>query len=197
MAGTLVGVLQYKGDGITAHITGVAGGFLDGLIERYAAHAGFTATFDPVTIRGAAAFDETGYYNVLGSAMATLDMFTIAGSVEAAGGGAAGATDWGVGGSVGATVTDGVKINIGGRYYQDAQGPDGYQVEGQVVAAVTETITLTGGVGVYGNDAGVTVPYGAVEAAYAPGGDFTASAKVTVQGNGSYKGTVKAGKKFQ
>jgi len=195
-AGVLVGVLEYKGDNISAHITAVAGGILDGTIEKYAVHAGFTGTFDPVTVRAAVAADSSGYWNALGTAMATFDMFKIAVSGEAAGGGAAGATDFGVGASVGATVADGVDINLGGRFYSNAQGPDGYQVAAQVAAAVTETIKLTAELGVYGNDAGLTVPYGAVEAAYAPGGGFTSSAKVEVYANGAYKGTVKAGKTF-
>jgi hypothetical protein len=192
-AGTLVGVLEYKGDGISAHVTGAAGGILDGVIENYGVHAGFTATFDPVTIRAAIAADNSGYVDALATGMVTLDMFTLAGTVEGLSNG-----DWSVAGSISAAVTDGVTVTGGGRYYHDATPgvSDGYQAELQVAAAVTETVKLTGGIGVYGTNTGATVPYGALEAAYAPGGGFTSSAKIQVLGNGAYKGTLKAGKTF-
>jgi hypothetical protein len=192
MAGTAIGLLEYKGDGVTAHVTGLAGGFLDGTIEKFALHAGATATFDTVTIRAAIAADSSGYYNALATAAVTFDMFKIAVSGEAASG-----NDYGVGGSIGATVADGIELNLGGRFYHDdGAGPDGYQVAASIAAAVTETIKLTAELGVYGNDAALTVPYGALEAAYAPGGGFTASVKGEVYANGAYKGTVKAGKTF-
>ena len=52
----------------------------------------------------------------------------IAVSGEAVSGPGFGGTDYGVGGSIGATVADGVDINLGGRFYSDANGPDAYQV---------------------------------------------------------------------
>jgi hypothetical protein len=48
-AGTLVGVLDYAGSGITAHISGAVGGLLDGVQtsgDSYLLHTGVTATFD-------------------------------------------------------------------------------------------------------------------------------------------------------
>jgi hypothetical protein len=190
-AGVAIGVLEYKGDGITGHVTALAAGFLDGTIDILAVHAGVTATFDPVTVRAAIAADSTGYYNALATALVTLDMFKIAISGEAVSG-----NDWGVGGSVGATVADGIDINVGGRFYSDGAGPDGYQAAAQIAAAVTETIKLTAELGVYGNDAGLTVPYAALAADYVPGGGFTSQVKVEGYANGAYKGTVKAGKVF-
>jgi hypothetical protein len=192
MAGTLVGVLAYAGDGITAHVTGVAGGFLDGTIERFAMHAGFTGTFDMLTVRAALAADNSGYYNALASIQAAFDMFKLALAAEAVAGG-----DFGVAGSVSADVADGVTISVGGRYYNDAAGPDFYEVAAQVAAMVTETVKLTGEAGVYGNNAGVTTPFVAAEVAYAPGGDTSVSAKGEFYANGAIKGTVKGSKKFQ
>jgi hypothetical protein len=191
MAGTLVGYLAYTGEGISAHITGVAGGFLDGTVERFAVHAGFTGTFDVIKVRAAIAADNSGYFNALASAEATFDMFKLAISGEAASGG-----DFGVGGSITATVTDGVTVAVGGRFYNDGAGPDGYQVAAQVAAMVTETIKLTAEGGVYGNNAGINVPYVSAEAAYAPGGNAAASIKGEFYANGGFKGTVKGSKSF-
>lgn len=202
-AGTLVGVLAYAGEGVTAHITGLAGGILDGTVDAYAMHAGVTATFDMFKVRAAlAANNDTATnnstWNGLVSAQGTFDMFTIAISGEAAG--ATGMnTNYGIGGSIGATVTDGVSINIGGRYYDNQNGgSDGYQVAAQLVAAVTEAIKLTGEIGVYGNSTANTSDfYGAAELAWAPGGGFTSSIKGEAHQNGAYKVTFKAAKAFQ
>ncbi|WDR06115.1 hypothetical protein PSQ90_01250 [Devosia rhodophyticola] len=217
-AGTLVGVVSYAGESISAHLTALAGGVLDGNIEDYAMHAGFTGTFDAFKLRGAFAAshnnpaDQT-YWNGLLSAQGTFDMFTIALSGEFTGGSVGGVdigTDYGFGGSVGATVTDGVKINLGGRYYNDNMGPDGYQIAAQLVAAVTETITVTGEVGVYGTNAAPVLPapttlsntsqtdfYGSAQLAWAPGGGFTSSLKGEAHQNGAYKVTFKAAKSFE
>jgi len=190
-AGTLVGVLSYTGEGITAHITGVAAGFLDGTIERYAVHAGFTGTFDMIKVRAAVAADNSGYFNALGTIEATFEMFKLALSAEAASGG-----DYGVGGSISATVSDGVTIAVGGRFYNDAAGPDAYQVAAQVAAMVTETIKITAEGGIYGNNAGVSTPYVSAEVAYAPGGNAAVSAKGEFYANGGMKATVKGNKTF-
>ena len=192
MAGTLVGVLSYTGDGITAHITAVAGGILDGTIERFAVHAGFTGTFDMFKVRAALAADNSGYFNALATAEATFDMFKLAVSAEAASGG-----DFGIGGSIIATVTDGVTVSVGGRYYNDpTTGVGGYQAAAQVAAMVTETIKLTAEGGIYGNSVGVSIPYVNAEIAYAPGGNAAASLKGEFYANGAYKATVKGSKSF-
>jgi len=83
---------------------------------------------------------------------------------------------------------------------------ESYQIAGQLVAAVTETLKLTGEIGVYGSNStslGGTlgtyenVFYGSAEVAWAPGGDFTSSLKGTAYSNGGYKATFKAAKTFQ
>lgn len=210
-AGTIVGVLEYAGEGITAHITGMAGGILDGIVEDWAFHAGVTGTFDMFKVRAAGAYSANNvndtYWNVLGSAEATFDMFKIALSGEATGGqnaGVAVATQTGIGGSIGATVTEGVSINLGGRWFDEdtaAANTEGYQVAAQLVAAVSETITLTGEVGVYGTNKPAALTqtdfYGAAELAWAPGGGFTSSVKGEVHQNGAYKVTFKAAKEFK
>jgi hypothetical protein len=186
-AGTAVGVIAYAGDGISAHITGAAAGILDGEIESWGVHAGFTGTFDnfKVVLAGAYGVDEYdySYWNVLASASATFDIFTIAASFEAVNDEYASPdTDYGFGASIGATVAEGVTLNVGGRWYHDAQfDDDSYQVAASVAAAVTESLTLTGEVGYvngeyYDDDAF----YGSAKLAWAPGGGYTSSVKGTV-----------------
>jgi hypothetical protein len=201
-AGTAVGVLAYAGEKVTAHISVATNGFLDGTLDRWGVHAGITGTFNILKVRGAVAADSTSastYVNALASAEATFDMFKIAWSGEYSDvtSDALNNPDYGAGASVGVTVTDGVTINLGGRWYHDGETvDDGFQVAGQIVAAVTETITVTGEVGVYG----LMLPgdptdfYGKVILAWAPGGGFTSSLTGEVHQNGAYRATFKAGK---
>ncbi len=207
-AGTAVGVISYAGDGIAAHLTVAASGILDGVVENWGYHAGFSGTFDIVKVVAALSGDNSGYWNGLASAAATFDIFTLAASVEAVNvvAGVAG-TDIGAGLSASAAVTDTVSINLGGRWYRDnstATPYDSYQVAAQLVAAVTETISLTGEVGLYANNstgapapANLSVYYGAATAEWKPGGGFTTSLKGEAYSNGAYKATFKAAKTFQ
>lgn len=204
-AGTAVGVVSYAGDGIAAHVTVAAGGILDGRVEAWGVHAGFAGTFDIVKVVAAIAADDTGYWNALASASASFDIFTLAISGEAVqnttvSGDGTDSLDHGFGASIGAAVTDGVSINLGGRWYHDeSTGNDGWQAAVQLVAAVTETVTLTGEVGAFGNDLGndANTMYGAATVAWAPGGGFTSSLKGEAYGNGAYKATFKAAKTFE
>jgi hypothetical protein len=182
---TAVGVIAYKGDGLSAH-----GSFAIDETSDWKAHAGFTGTWDPVTIVAAAAADSSGWWNALGSVSATFDMFTLAVSGEATSG-----NEYGIGGSISATVTDGVTINLGSRYFNDPGFDNAWQVEGGVSAAVTETITLTAAVGaIAGNLSGGTIYYGKGGVAWAPGGGFTASLNGEANTDGGYKATFKAAK---
>jgi hypothetical protein len=200
-AGTLVGVLEYAGEGLSAHVTGVAGGILDGTVEAWAIHSGFTGTFDNFKVVGAIAAQsdtvDTAWHGML-SGQATFDMFTIALSGEAIGQSGLN-TDFGIGGSIGATVTEGVAINLGARYFDDNNGgDDGYQVAAQLVASVTETVKLTGEVGVFGNITAATSDfYGKAALDWQPGGGFTSSLAGEVHQNGAYKVTFKAAKEFK
>jgi hypothetical protein len=209
LAGNAVGVISYAGDSISAHLSAVAVGVLDGVVNGYVYHTGFTGTFDKFKIRGALAgsngFAGTpSYWNGLLTGSATFDMFTLALSGEAAN--TTAGTDYGFGASASAAISEGVTLNIGGRWYHDAGADvggtpvtgDSYQVAASISAAVTETITLTGEVGGFGNNAGVsTIYYGAAQAAWAPGGGFTGSVKGEAYSNGAYKATFKAAKDFQ
>ena len=199
---TGVGVLSYAGDGVTAHVSAAVDGN-----SNWVTHAGFTGSWDPIKVVAAVSADSTGYYDALGSVAATFDMFTLAASGEAASDG------WGFGGSVGATVTDGVKLNLGGRYWQNTSVPGShatYQVEAGVSAAVTETVTLNGAVGITdGSDvvgpAGASDTYnpdpfafyGKAGVAWAPGGGFTAGSNVTVSSLGGYKWVFTAAKSIK
>jgi len=219
-AGTAIGVISYAGDNLTAHLSVLETGILDGHPDATAYHAGFTGTFDKFKIVAAIAGDSSGYWDGLASAQATFDMFKLAASVEGTHDAATavgttggdGLNGLGFGGSASMTVSDGITINLGGRYFDTdtaTTGNEAYQVAASLVAAVTETITLTGEVGVYGSDAGLsdgfgttkgtygTVYYGAAQVAWAPGGGFTSSLKGEAYSNGAYKATFNAAKNFQ
>jgi hypothetical protein len=234
--GTLVGVVGYAGENITAHLTGMAFGILDGDVESFAVHAGATGTFDMFKIRGALSYwenvkfnDEAGgtrkggiaggqqdVLNGLLSVEGTFDLFKLAVSGEFAdvsNEGGTDFTDYGVGGSIGVGITEGVSINLAARYfYDDFYDLDTTQVAVQVVAALTETIKATGEIGAYfgdgltaatgfdGDNARITddtVVYGAAELAWAPGGGFTSSVKGEVNSEEAYKVTFKAAKSFE
>ncbi|MDC9824128.1 hypothetical protein PRN20_10295 [Devosia sp. ZB163] len=205
LAGTAVGVISYSGEGISAHITAAAAGVLDGEIDAWGVHAGFTGTFDNFKVVLAGAYghaddvfgvgNDYDYWNVLASASATFDIFTIAGSVEAVNGYGdtvppfpSDDTDYGAGASISAAIADGVILNLGGRWYQQNIWHPGidnnaYQVAASVSAAVTESITVTGEIG-YLNDEvePEDVFYGSGKLAWAPGANsgFTSSIKGTV-----------------
>lgn len=213
-AGTLVGVISYAGEGITAHATGAAFGILDGTVESWSVRAGATGTFDAFKVRGAVSywdnmkFTNVDVLNALVSVEGTFDLFKLALSGEVANYNALGVsiTDYGVGGSVGVTVTEGVAINLGARYFfDDATDESTTQVAAQVVAAVSETIKVTGEIGGYfgsaiANNGAFTndsVVYGSAELAWAPGGGFTSSLKGEVNSESAYKVTFKAAKSFE
>jgi hypothetical protein len=218
-AGTVTGVIAYAGDGISAHLTVAGAGWLDGLVETWGLHAGVSGTFDPIKFKAAVSANTlpTGgtYWNTLGSVSATFDMFTIAVSGEAAsdtdgaawnpmalGGGSfptlTGDIDVGAGGSISVAATDTVTINLGGRWYHDAlTANDAVQGEAQLVAAVTETLTLTGALGFVDSDTIAGVFYGSAQVAWAPGGGFTSSFKGEAYSNGAWRLTTKAAKTFE
>ncbi|WP_423068370.1 hypothetical protein [Devosia sp. CN2-171] len=183
--GTAVGVIAYSGEGISAHLTGAIGGILDGDIDNWGVHAGFTGTFDNFKVVLAGAYGHNEYYdddywNVLASASATFDIFTIAASFEAVDYSDSDDTDFGAGASITAAVAEGVTLNVGGRWFHYADGDvDNFQVAASVSAAVTESITLTGEVGYVDGDYD-SLFYGSAKLAWAPGGGYTSSIKGTV-----------------
>ena len=186
-AGTAVGVLSYAGDGLSAHVTFAADGILAGEIQDWGVHAGFAGTFDNFKVVMAGAFDSSDYWNVLASASATFDMFTIAGSVEAAYTDPSDDDYFGVGASITAAVTEGVTLNVGGRWAHMYDGDEGFEVAASVAASVTENVTVTGTVG-YTDDGWQDLFYGKAKLAWAPGGStFTSSVQGTVTSEGGYK----------
>lgn len=184
-AGTAAGVLAYSGDGISAHVSVAANGVLSGEIKDWGVHAGFAGTFDNFKVVAAGAFDSEEYWNVLASASATFDMFTIAGSFEAAKS-YMGDDYYGAGASITAAVTDTVTLNVGGKWAHLYDGDETYQVGASVTAAVTDSLTVTGEVG-YVNDDWQDLFYGSAKLAWAPGGQYTSSVKGTVTSEGGYK----------
>jgi hypothetical protein len=226
-AGTAVGVISYAGDNLTAHLTVLEAGILDGHPDVGAYHAGLTGTFDKFKLVAAIAGDSTGYWNGLASAQLSLDMFKLAASVEgthdvAVANGGDGYNGFGAGASASVTISDGVTLNVGGRYFdQDTAtvNNEGYQGAIALVAAITETLTLEGDIGVYGTNSGgiyagstagtttsnfagtpgtwLNTYYGAASVTWAPGGGFTSSLKGEAYSNGAYKATFNASKSFQ
>jgi hypothetical protein len=212
-AGTLVGVVQYAGESLTAHVTGMGFGVLDGDIDSWAVHAGATGSFDAFKVRGAVSywdnfkFRDYDVLNALATAEASFDLFKIAISGEVADvSGAVDYTDYGFGGSIGAGITEGVSINLGARYFNDDLNDlETTQVALQLVASLTETIKMTGELGAYFGD-GIgdrargdddEVYYGAAELAWTPGGNFSSSLKGEVYSNEAYRVTFKAAKSFE
>ena len=194
-AGTAIGVLAYAGNGVDANVTVLAGGVLDGVIENWAIQAGMKAELDMITLVGAIAADSAGFWNVLGSAELNYDMFTLAASAEATSG-----NEIGFGVSAGAEVSTGVTINAGFRWFDTnttVANDEGYQAAVQLVADVTETVTVTGEVGLYGTTAPTSTAYGAGTLAWAPGGGFTSSVKGEFYADGAYSLTFKAAKDFE
>ncbi len=198
-AGTFIGVMEYAGDGMSAHVSFAADGILSMEIQDWMVHAGFAGTFDNFKVVLAGAFDSNEYWNVLASASATFDMFTIAGSFEAVDD-SGDDIDYGAGASISAAVTDTVTLNLGGRWYHDASGSgyDSYEVAAQVEAAVTETITVTGKVGYVSSEySDSDLFYGSGKVAWAPGGGFTSSLEGKLNSDGAYKITSEFKKTFE
>ncbi|MEQ1899132.1 MAG: hypothetical protein ABL866_00210 [Devosia sp.] len=196
--GTAVGVLSYSDDTISAHISFATDEILSGNVGDWIGHAGLTGTWDMVKFVGAVAFNDDGNYDALGSVSFDMSGFKLAASGEMTDVG-----EWGVGGSIGTEISDGVSLNLGARYYNNAF-PGAYvsQVAAQIVAAVTDEVTLTGEVGAIANgpnaiNGPTSLFYGKGEVAWAPGGGFTSSVSGEVNSLGGYKATFKAAKTIE
>ena len=107
-------------------------------------------------------------------------------------------------------------LNLGGRYFHgvgNALGNvkvngstgtpyDVYQVEAALTAAVTESVSLSGAVGITDSTISNTSAtpmafYGKAGVAWAPGGGFTSGANVTVTSLGGYKAVFTAEKSIK
>jgi hypothetical protein len=195
--GTAVGVISYAGDGITAHVSFAAQGVLDGVLDDWAVHSGFTGTFDMFKIVAAAAFSEDDFngtfWNVLGSASATFDMFEIAVSGEATS-----EDEWGAGASLTATVQEGVKLMGGARWFSEEDGDIVWEGAVGASVAVTESVTLEASAGYAWESNGPDdLFYGKAKASWAPGGGFTASIAGEANTEAAYKITSEFKKTFE
>jgi hypothetical protein len=197
--GALVGVLNYSGDSVAAHLTVVADDVLTGTISTWAIHAGVEVTYDMFKFLVAAGYDSTsGDYDILASAQATFDMFTLAAAVGASQVGALNGVEAGI--SATAAVTDTVTVMLGARWddHDTATANDElWNIDAGIKAEVTETITLTAGIGVQGDVALATQEfYGNVGVAWAPGGGFASSVDLEANQSGAYKVEFNAKKSF-
>ena len=198
--GSLVGVLNYAGDTLAAHITFVGDDILTGTISQWSLHAGGEVTLDMFKFLAAVNYESVALptWDAMASAQATFDMFTLAASVY---GNSANAFE--LAGSVSAAVTDTVTISLGAEWDDHdttTASDEQWQVAAKLVADVTENVTITGEIGVDGKvpaGAPTTVAYGSLEAAWAPGGGFTSSVKGWGNAEGAYKVTFKAAKSFE
>lgn len=195
---TVVGVMNYAGDTFSAHATGLYG--INS--ATFGIHVGAEGSFDMISVLGAAAFDSASNWNVLGSMEATFDMFTVALSGEAANGLVANTVEFGVGGSVSAAVTDGITLNLGSRYFDadnTAALTETWEVRGQIVAALTETITASGSVGYITTNVPVASDtiYFEGELAWSPGGGFDAAVNGGGNDDGAYWVGFTASKDFE
>lgn len=198
--GTLVGVVNYAGENLTAHLSVMAADVLDGDIEAYAAHAGFTATLDAFKLRGAVAANESGWWNALASAEATFDMFTLSATVDGTS-----ERELGLTGAAEAAVTEQFKVKLAARYL-DADTAivdnEGIELRGRVEYAVLESLTLGAEVGHLWTGANApsgaqSITDGLLDLTWSPGGDFDATASVGANSIGAYTVTFTASKSFQ
>ena len=221
-AGTLVGTIAYASDNLTGHVSFAAGGILDAAVEDWKMHAGMTGVFDNFKVRGAFAGGSANNgavtsFNGLVSAEATFDMFTLSAGLEAANRNApTNLTQWGGNVTGSAAVTDQVTIAAGFRWFDSdtsTNNSETYQAALQIIAAMTESLKMTGEVGYYSVGSAVLAPanagtaapasvsadgafYGSAELAWNPGGQFTSSVKGELNSLGGYKATFKASKTF-
>jgi hypothetical protein len=202
--GVAIGVVSYSGEGISAHVSVAAIEILDGEFGdwgEWAGHAGFAGEFDNFKVVAAGAFiHDNGsgdtFWNVLASASATFDIFTIAGAVEAAGDDVD--TQVGVSGSLSAEVTEGVALNLGGRWTDewDNWGDGAWEVAAGVTADVTESLEATAKVG-FLDDGWADAFYGSAGLTWKPGGNYEAGITGTITSEDAYKIETKFKKEFK
>lgn len=154
--GTLVGIVQYSSDILDTHLTVLADEVLRGSVNDWAVHAAATADFDDLRVRGAAAFNNDGWWNVLGTADAELDMFTLAVGAEATS-----EDEIGMAASVAAEVTKQITLNLGSRAFREADSDLTIDTVFEAEYEFTEAITLIAGGGyIYESDTPVGITYG-------------------------------------
>lgn len=165
--GTLIGVVSYKSDMLDGHVTLLADEVLKGSVKDWAVHAGFTAKLDNFRVRGAFAANNDGWWNVLGTADAKLDIYTLAIGAEATS-----EEEFGIAGSVTADFNP-VKINLGSRAFWEHNDVLTVDTAIQAEFKVAEAITLTAGAGyIYESDEVDGITYGTAKLAWKPSGGY-------------------------
>ncbi|KRA43265.1 hypothetical protein [Devosia sp. Root635] len=198
--GSLIGVVNYAGDTLTAHISVLAGQVLDGTFNDLALHSGVTATFDAVKLRAALAANNSGWWNALASAEARFDMFTLAATVDATS-----ARELGLVGSAEARLNDQFTVKLAARYLDadTALADDqGAELRGRIEYAVAESLTLAAEAGHLWTGAAAPsgiqgITDGLLELTWTPGGDFEASTAIAANSLGAYKASFTASKSYQ
>ncbi|MGB3337109.1 MAG: hypothetical protein WBA73_08030 [Devosia sp.] len=198
--GSLIGVLNYGGENVSAHVSVLAGDILDGTFDDLALHTGVTATFDAFKLRGALAANNSGWWNALASAEATLDMFTLSATIDGTS-----ARELGLTGAVETKLNDSFTVKLATRYIDadvDLVNDEGAEIRGRIEYAATETITLAAEAGHLWTGAAApsgtqSITDGLLELTWTPGGDF--ESVVAIAGNtlGAYKATFTASKTYQ
>jgi hypothetical protein len=207
-SGTLVGTVAYNTDEIKAHASlAVSDVLVNAGFTDWAFHAGFEGTFDTVKIVAAYGANSThvtgptpttNNQNALVSASVDAGGFTIAASGEWTSWDFGGTVtnEYGYGASIATEVSDGITAKLGYRHFEnDDNAPADTldQIAGQLVAAVSDEVTLTGEIGGIMNGANSangpqTIYYASGKVEWNPGGNFKASAKAEV--NGGAAGTL-------
>ncbi len=196
--GSLVGVLNYSGDTLAAHITFVADDILTGTISQWSLHAGAEVTLDMFSILAAFNYESVALptWDALLSAKAMFDMFTIAASVY---GNSANGLE--LAASISADVTDDVTVKIGGQWDDHdttTANDEQWKAAVGIDAGVTENVTLSAEVGIDGEVVGpTTVGYGSITATWEPGGGFKSSITGEANAAGAYSVTFKSSKSFE
>jgi hypothetical protein len=197
--GSLVGVVSYGGETVSAHLSVMAGDILDGSFDELAYHAGVTATLQTFKLRAALAGNNSGWWNALASAEAVLDMFTLAATVDATS-----ERELGLVGSGEAKLNDRFTVKLAARYLDPdtALADDhGTEIRGRVEYALTEQLTLAGEGGHLWTASGAiggaqSITDGLLELTWKPGGGFKSTAAIGANTIGAYKASFTASKSF-
>lgn len=197
--GNAIGIVAYKGDNLTGHVTVAAIDVLGGNADKFAVHSGLTATFDIFKARAAFAANNEGWWNGLLSGEATFDLFSLAATVDATS-----EREWGAVVSGSANVNDATKLQLALRYLDtdtNVSNDEGIELRGRVEYQASEAILLAaeiGNVWVGANAASgeQSIFDALIETTWTPGGGFEATASFAANTLGAYKASFTASKSF-
>ncbi|MET3925056.1 hypothetical protein [Devosia sp. 2618] len=198
--GSLIGVLNYGSDTLTAHISVLAGGVLDGSLDDLAIHTGVTAIFDAFKLRGAFAATNDGWWNALASAETTIDMFTLAATIDGTS-----ERELGLVASASAKLNDSFTVKLAARYLDadtTVNDDEGAEIRARVEYKATEALTLAAEAGHLWTGANApsgtqSITDGLLELTWAPGGNFEATTAIAANTIGAYKLSFTATKSYE